>query len=81
MEENNEKPVLENQAKRYIIRFCEEFNYNYSSLAKAVGINPPTIYRWLQGKASITFNTWNKIEDFIGRTVYENCKHGKEAKS
>ncbi len=66
-----QRKYVENEAKKYLANFCEEFNYNYSSLAKEIGINPPTIYRWVQGKASITFNTWNKIEDFIVRTRNE----------
>ena len=55
----------EERAKTLIIEFLKISGENLSSLAKKIGIDPPSLYNFINEKSSMTFRTFSKVEDYI----------------
>ena len=55
----------EEKAKDTILNFLKESGENKSSLAKKIGIDPPSLYNFMSGRTTMTFRTFEKIERYI----------------
>ena len=59
--------TLEGLAKDKVIKFMKTTGQNAKNIADGINQTHPPIYGWLQGSKTLTFATWDKINDYMDK--------------